>query len=42
MRAATRRGGSLKISDRYANFKLAHCVEDLESLAHVHEIIGVV
>ena len=34
--------GALKEGDGYAHVELTHCVEDLECLAHVHEIIWVV
>jgi len=38
----TRRMVSLKVSDGYAHFKLTNSIEDLQRLAHVHEIIGII
>jgi hypothetical protein len=38
----TRTTSSLKESEGYAHFKLAHSIEDLECLAHVHEISRIV
>ena len=41
-RVITKRTSALKESDGYAHFKLTHSIEDLERLAHVHEIGGIV